>query len=89
MYKWMNWIISPEVNAKVAVWFGEAPANSKACQFADQLSADHCKIFHANDEDYFNRVYEWDIPQADCGDSRGAICKDYSAWLQAWLEVKG
>jgi putative spermidine/putrescine transport system substrate-binding protein len=89
MYKWMDWIISPEVNAKVAVWFGEAPSNSKACQFADQLSADHCASFHANDEAYFDKVHEWTIPQADCGDSRGTVCKDYSAWLQAWTEIKG
>ena len=89
MYKWMDWIISPDVNAKVAVWFGEAPSNSKACAIADQLEADHCATFHANDEAYFNRVYEWTVPQADCGDSRGAVCKDYSAWLQAWTEVKG
>lgn len=89
MYKWMDWIISPQVNAQVAVWFGEAPSNSKACQFADQAEPNHCATFHANDEAYFDRVYEWTVPQADCGDSRGATCKDYSAWLQAWTEIKG
>jgi putative spermidine/putrescine transport system substrate-binding protein len=89
MYKWMDWIISPDVNAHVAVWFGEAPSNSKACAIADQLSAGHCDTFHAADTAYFNRVYEWVIPTADCGDSRGTTCKDYSAWLQAWTEIKG
>ena len=28
-------------------------------------------------------------PQADCGDSRGQVCKDYSEWTQAWTEIKG
>ena len=65
MYKWMDWIISPDVNAHVAVWFGEAPSNSKACAIADQLEADHCATFHANDESYFDKVYEWVIPQAE------------------------
>ena len=31
MYMWMDHIISPEANAAVAVWFGEAPSNEKAC----------------------------------------------------------
>ena len=31
MLKWMNWIQTPDVQAQVAEWFGEAPANLKAC----------------------------------------------------------
>ena len=31
MYMWMDHIISPEANAQVAEWFGEAPANAKSC----------------------------------------------------------
>ena len=31
MYKWMNFIVSPEANAEVAQYFGEAPAQSKSC----------------------------------------------------------
>ena len=25
----------------------------------------------------------------DSGDDRGAVCKDYSEWVQAWTEIKG
>ena len=32
MYMWMNWIIEPKVNAEVAEFFGEAPAQEKACE---------------------------------------------------------
>ena len=32
MYMWMNHIISPEANAAVAEWFGEAPSNAKSCE---------------------------------------------------------
>ena len=32
VYKWMDYIVSPEVNAQVAEYFGEAPANEKACE---------------------------------------------------------
>ena len=30
-YKWLNWITKPDVQAQVAEYFGEAPANLKAC----------------------------------------------------------
>jgi putative spermidine/putrescine transport system substrate-binding protein len=87
MYLWMNHIISPKANAAVAEWFGEAPSNKKSCA----LTADkkHCETYHAEDEAYFDKVDYWTTPQADCGDDRGEVCKDYSAWVQAWTEVKG
>jgi putative spermidine/putrescine transport system substrate-binding protein len=87
MYMWMNHITSPEANAQVAEWFGEAPANPKACALT--ANKKHCDIFHANDEEYFDRVAYWTTPEADCGDDRGDVCKDYSEWVQAWTEVKG
>ena len=87
MYKFMNHIISPEANAKVAEYFGEAPSNSKSCA----LTADkeHCKTFHADDENYFSKVAYWTTPVKECGDSRGAVCKDYSDWVSAWTTIKG
>jgi len=87
MYKWMDWIISPTANAQVAEWFGEAPSNSKAC--AETAVKDHCEIFHADDETYFGKVAYWTTPRKDCGDDRGAVCADYSKWVQAWTEIKG
>jgi putative spermidine/putrescine transport system substrate-binding protein len=86
-YMWLNHIISPKANAQVAEWFGEAPSNSKSC--AQTSDKNHCKTFHAEDEDYFSRVAYWTTPQKDCGDDRGAVCKDYSEWVQAWTEIKG
>jgi putative spermidine/putrescine transport system substrate-binding protein len=87
MYRWMDWIISPQANAEVAEWFGEAPANSKSCA----LTADpnHCAVYHADDEAYFSQVWYWTTPTKECLDGRGPICKDYSDWVQAWTEVKG
>ena len=87
MYKWMNHIVSPKANAEVAEWFGEAPSNAKSC---DMTATDnHCEIFHADDERYFDKVWYWTTPQKDCGDDRGEVCKDYSEWVQAWTEIKG
>ncbi|MBI5106996.1 MAG: ABC transporter substrate-binding protein [Solirubrobacterales bacterium] len=87
MYMWMNHIISPKANAAVAEWFGEAPSNQKAC--AETAAKDHCDVFHAEDEAYFDKVAYWTTPTKDCGDDRGAVCKDYSEWVQAWTEIKG
>jgi len=87
MYKWMDWIVSPKTNAQVAEWFGEAPSNPKAC--SETENKDHCKIFHADDQAYFDKVSYWTTPRSDCGDSRGAVCKDYAAWVQAWTAIKG
>jgi putative spermidine/putrescine transport system substrate-binding protein len=87
MYKWMDWIISPKVNAEVAEWYGEAPSNAKSCDETSDKSL--CTTFHAADESYFSKVSFWTTPRKDCGDDRGATCKDYSDWVQAWTEIKG
>jgi putative spermidine/putrescine transport system substrate-binding protein len=87
MYKWMDHIVSPKANAAVAEWFGEAPANKKSC--AETAVKNHCDIFHADDEAYFDRVAYWKTPTKDCGDDRGDTCKDYSEWVKAWTEIKG
>ena len=87
MYKWMNWIISPKVNAEVAEWFGEAPSNAKSC--AETADKNFCKTYHADDQAYFSKVSYWTTPRTQCGDARGSVCKDYAAWVQAWTEIKG
>jgi putative spermidine/putrescine transport system substrate-binding protein len=87
MYMWMDWIVSPQANAQVAEWFGEAPANAKSCD--ETADPNHCTIYHADDEAYFDKVWYWTTPQKDCLDDRGEVCKDYSEWVQAWTEIKG
>jgi putative spermidine/putrescine transport system substrate-binding protein len=86
MYKWMNWISSAKVQAEVAQWFGEAPANPKACAYA---AKGFCAQFHASDEHFYRRLAFWKTPVADCGDSRGAVCVDYSKWTELWSQIKG
>jgi putative spermidine/putrescine transport system substrate-binding protein len=87
-YRWMDHIISPEVNAQVAEWFGEAPANKLACEHTADKS--FCATFHAADQAYFSRVWYWNTPITQCLDGRTNVtCKDYAAWTQAWTEIKG
>jgi putative spermidine/putrescine transport system substrate-binding protein len=87
MYLWMNYIIDPKVNAQVAEYFGEAPAQSKACD--ETSDPNFCTEYHADDPAFWKRVYYWETPLKDCGDDRGSVCKDYNDWAQAWTEIKG
>jgi putative spermidine/putrescine transport system substrate-binding protein len=87
-YRWMDHIISPKANAAVAEWFGEAPSNKLSC--AQTADKNHCATFHAEDETYFEKVWYWSTPVAQCLDGRTDVtCKDYAAWTQAWTTVKG
>jgi putative spermidine/putrescine transport system substrate-binding protein len=75
------------VQAEVAEWFGEAPANTKACALT--TDKDHCKIFHAEDEAYFKQIWFWATPQADCLDGRTDVkCVPYSDWTTAWSTLR-
>lgn len=89
MYKWMDWIISPEANAMATIWFGEAPVSKPACDAAEKLSPGHCATFHADDEAYFKNVWYWNTPTKNCLDGRGAVCTDFDAWTKAWTEITG
>lgn len=87
MYKWMDWIISPKVNAQVAEWFGEAPAQTKACDFTADKT--FCDTYHAVDTKYAESIWYWSTPRKECADGRGAICVDYADWTKAWTSIKG
>lgn len=86
-YMWLDWVVSPQTQASIAEWFGEAPANIAACD----LTADpeHCEIFHADEDEYWDDVYYWTTPTVECLDGRGPICKGFDEWLTAWTEIKG
>jgi putative spermidine/putrescine transport system substrate-binding protein len=87
MYKWMNWITSPKVNAEVAEWFGEAPAQSKACSETSDPS--FCATYHAADPAFAAKIWYWTTPTTHCLDGRGNVCTDYATWTQSWTDVKG
>src|SRR5258705_4437446 len=63
-YQWMNWIVSPEVNAQVAEWFGESPANKLACSHT--ADKNFCQTYHAADADYASKIWYWTTPTTQC-----------------------
>jgi putative spermidine/putrescine transport system substrate-binding protein len=99
MYKWMDFIVSPQANAEVAQSWGEAPAQSKSCDPNTLVQAakaigyppdpKFCDNYHAADPNFWKNVYYWITPVADCGDDRGDVCKDNNDWVSAWTEIKG
>jgi len=86
-YKWLNHIISPDVNAQAAEYFGEAPANSKACALT--ANKDHCALYHAEETDYWSNVYYWKTPTEQCLDGRTDVkCVPYAEWVKAWSSFR-
>jgi putative spermidine/putrescine transport system substrate-binding protein len=86
-YKFIDHIVSPKANAAVAEYFGEAPANRKAC--AETADKNHCATFHAEDEEYFSKVHYWNTPISACLDGRTDVkCTDYAEWTKKWTEIR-
>ena len=90
MYLWMDHIMSAEANGQATVWFGEAPTSPQACEYAETLSPGHCDLTHAQDEAYYDKIWYWSTPQADCADDDSATtCKDQDDWVEAWTKIRG
>lgn len=87
MYMWMDHITSPSVQAQVAEYFGEAPANPKAC--TETSDKTFCDTFHAQDEAFAKQLWYWTTPTKDCLDGSGSDCVDYQRWTQAWNDLRG
>jgi putative spermidine/putrescine transport system substrate-binding protein len=87
--QWIKWVSTPKVQAQQAIYFGETPANMKACAVMDKLSKGSCKQYHANaPASYFRTIKFWKTPVADCGNGK-KDCMDYGKWQQAWTDIKG
>jgi putative spermidine/putrescine transport system substrate-binding protein len=86
-YKWLDWIVSPDVNAQIAEYFGEAPANEKSCALTENTN--HCADFHAEETSYWEDVWYWTTPTEDCLDGRTDVqCVTYDEWVKAWTELR-
>ena len=87
MKLWMDWIASPWANSQVAVWFGEAPSNAKACELDGM--AEHCATFHATEDDYWSDVWYWTTATEECLDGRTDVkCVPYTKWVDAWSTLR-
>ena len=88
-YKWLAWISTPKVQAEQAIYFGETPVNKLACAWMNKLSKGSCAKYHANAPlAYFKKIYFWKTPISTCDDGTSS-CMPYTAWQQAWTQLKG
>jgi putative spermidine/putrescine transport system substrate-binding protein len=82
-YLWLDHVASPEVQAQIAEYFGEAPANAKACELTK--NENHCVDFHAEETGYWDDVWYWTTPTEKCLDGRTDVtCVTYDEWVKAW-----
>ncbi|MBW8752028.1 MAG: extracellular solute-binding protein [Propionibacteriales bacterium] len=91
-YAWLDYIGGPDGNAASAYYFGEAPANTKACDViaTTDNDASFCDTFHAGDEAYAKKLWYWTTPVSACLDGRTNVkCTTYADWTQAWTAIKG
>ncbi len=87
-YKWMDYIISPRPTPQVAEYFGEAPANTKACDMT--ADKNFCDTYHADRRGL--RRADLLLDHADrpsASTAADVTCTDYAEWTQAWTEIKG
>jgi putative spermidine/putrescine transport system substrate-binding protein len=95
MLEWMKWTMTPDVQGLVAVWYGAAGSNVNSCDVVraalgkDADLVDTVRYGNCGNADFLNSLYLWKTPSADCGDSRGNVCMDYSVWQQKWTEITG
>jgi putative spermidine/putrescine transport system substrate-binding protein len=86
-YLWLNHVASPEVNAQIAEYFGEAPANTKSCALT--TNKDHCTQYHAQETGFWDNVYYWTTPVESCIDGRTDVkCVPYDDWVKAWTQLR-
>jgi putative spermidine/putrescine transport system substrate-binding protein len=89
MLMWMEYTLRPEVQTEVALFYGATPSNTASCAELDKALADAAAIYHCGDDSFLSSVLLWKTPIAECGDDRGAVCMDYTAWTSKWLEIRG
>lgn len=86
MYRWMDHVLDPGVNAAVAEYYGQAPSVTGACEATSDKS--FCDTFHATDEEYYRKVWMATTPQRSCVTGEGKACVGYADWQRAWQQLR-
>lgn len=88
-YKYMKYSTQPKVQAQQALYFGETPANQKACDAMNKLESGSCSKYNLDaPESYFESIYFWKTPRKQCNDGKNN-CTSSTQWTHVWQEVKG
>src|SRR6266700_3355257 len=86
-YLWAAYVSTAKVQAEQALFFGETPVNTKACQEMEALQAGSCAQYHADAPgSYFNTIKFWKTPIGTCVDGSQS-CMTYDKWQAAWTTI--
>ena len=86
-YKFIDHIVSPKANAAGRRVLRRGTGEQEG--LPGDGGPNHCKVFHAEDEEYFSKVHYWNTPIAACLDGRTDVkCTDYAEWTKAWTEIR-
>jgi len=87
-YRWLQYVSTPEVQAQIAVSYGAAPVNTKACPLMNRLQRGSCAGLHANaPSTYTDRIRFWRTPLPACGNGSKARCIALAEWQTAWARL--
>src|SRR5205807_4685355 len=68
MLKWMEYTLRPDVQTKVAEFYGATPSNTKSCpQLVKDLTPSVAASYHCGDDAFLSQVKLWKTPLSDCG----------------------
>jgi putative spermidine/putrescine transport system substrate-binding protein len=82
-YRWLEWSLSPRVQADTAAWHGSVPAVPAACAGSELLGADGCS---AHGADSFDRLAFWRTPEARCAAHAGG-CVPHERWTKDFAAI--
>lgn len=82
MYRWLDWVSTPEVQKQMAEWRGAAPADGRACGL---LRPGFCAAYHVGDRAYIDRLVFARTPDAEC--EKDPECAGWSDWTRAWSSL--
>lgn len=85
-YKWLDWQLTPKVQADIAGWFGSNPVVPKGCTVSGSLlAADGCQKQGYFD---FDNIWFWRTPTTQCK-TQNNKCVPYSRWVSDYIAIQG
>jgi putative spermidine/putrescine transport system substrate-binding protein len=87
MYRWIQWTLTPQVEAEIAAYQMGSPAVAQACPRLLPL-LNGVRGLECGNVGFLRQLHLWKTPSIDCGDGR-TDCTDYAAWSKAFASVSG
>ena len=87
---WLRYVLTPPVQAKLAVTLGETPVNPKACPLMNAIQPGSCAAHHLDKAAaYLKRTAFWKTPLTACGWTAKQRCVPLADWQKAWTQLRG